>query len=84
MGGFGWTEHCPKCSKARTYGWKESINTQHSDQCRRRIEHELAQTEAGRARLEHVKLRQDRHAAKLGEQIMQDDQQQQDVQPEGR
>jgi len=66
-GGFGWTEHCPKCDKARSYGWKESINMQHSGQCRARIEAELAQTERGKARLEHVKERLDRAAAKIGE-----------------
>ena len=65
-GGFGWTEHCPKCTKARTYGWKESLNMQHSQQCRARIEAELAQTEKGRTRLEHVKERLDRSAAKVG------------------
>ena len=53
-GGFGWTEHCPKCDKARTYGWKESINMQHSAQRRARVEAELTQTERGKARLEHV------------------------------
>ena len=45
MGGFGWTEHCPKCTKARSYGWKEAQNTAHSDHCRQRIEKELCQTE---------------------------------------
>ena len=66
-GGFGWTEHCPKCDKARTYGWKESVNIEHPQQCRSRIEAELAQTEKGRARPEHVKERLDRSATKIGE-----------------
>ena len=83
MGGLGWTEHCPKCSKARLYGWKESVNTQHSAQRRRRIDAELATTENGRARLEHSKLRHDRYAAKMGEQIMQDMQTEPPVQPDG-
>ena len=69
MGGYGWTEHCQKCTKARLYGWKESINTQHSAQCRSRIEAELATTEKGRERLELVKDRLDRYAAKVGEDV---------------
>jgi len=40
---------------------------QHSARCRARIEAELAQTERGKARLEHVKERLDRSAAKIGE-----------------
>ncbi len=66
MGGFGWTEHCPKCSKARLYGWKEAYNQQHSAGCRRRIEEALAQTERGRARLAHTKERLDRWTAERG------------------
>ena len=50
MGGHGWTEHCPKCARARLYGWKGSINIQHSEACRQRIEAELATTETGKAR----------------------------------
>ena len=23
MGGHGWTEHCPKCTRARRFGWKK-------------------------------------------------------------
>ena len=60
MGGFGWTEHCPKCSKARLYGWKESTNIQHSEQCRKRLESELGQTEKGRERIELIKRRHDK------------------------
>ena len=30
MGGHGWTEHCTKCTRAREYGWKDSVNIQHS------------------------------------------------------
>jgi hypothetical protein len=67
MGGFGWTEHCSKCTKARAYGWKASINMQHSAPCRVRIEAELAQTEKGKMRIEHVKERLDRCAARIGE-----------------
>ncbi len=67
MGGHGWTEHCPKRDKARTYGWKESLNMQHSAQCRARIEAALAQTEREKARLEHAKGGLDRSAAKDGE-----------------
>ena len=83
MGGFGWTEHCPKCSKARMYGWKEAKNTAHSDHCRRRIEEELSKTESGRARMELIKTRHDRYAAKMGEQVMQEEQIDQHLQPEG-
>ncbi len=66
MGGFGWTEHCPKCSKARLYGWRESYNQQHSAGCRTRIEELLAQTDRGRARLAHTKERLDRWTAERG------------------
>ncbi len=66
MGGFGWTEHCPKCTKARLYGWRVSANQQHSAGCRRRIEDLLAQTERGRERLAHTKERMDRWTAELG------------------
>ena len=38
MGGFGWTEHCTKCTKARLYGWRQASSAMHSDACRRRIE----------------------------------------------
>ena len=51
MGGHGWTEHCPKCNRARLYGWKENVNLQHNDACRARIEAELATTAKGQARL---------------------------------
>ena len=71
MGGFGWTEHCPKCSRARMYGWRESGNTQHSLACRVRIEEELAKIELGKMRLERIKDRLDRHAADQGpEQVV--------------
>ena len=43
---------------------------QHSAQCRARIEAELAQTERGKARLEHVKGRLDRSAAEIGEAVV--------------
>lgn len=36
--GHGWTEHCPKCARARLYGWKDSVNLQHSEACRTRID----------------------------------------------
>ncbi len=60
MGGFGWTEHCPKCTKARDHGWKEAANSQHTAACRTRIEAELAETEQGRVRLAHPQQRSDR------------------------
>ena len=66
MGGFGWTEHCPKCSKARMYGWRDSSNQLHSPGCRRRIEDLLAQTDRGRERLAHTKERLDRWTAERG------------------
>ena len=59
MGGHGWTEHCPKCTRAREYSWEQAANSQHSDACRTRIEVELAQTERGRARLAHSQQRSD-------------------------
>ena len=52
MGGHGWTEHCPKCSRARLYGWRDSVNLQHKEACRLRIGGWLATTEKGKARLE--------------------------------
>ena len=63
LGGFGWTEHCPKCDHARTHGWRSSGNKQHTQTCRSRIEAALAQTDAGRRRLEHNKERLDRYTA---------------------
>ncbi len=63
MGGFGWTEHCPKCTRARLYGWRASSNQQHSAGCRTRVEELLAQTDRGRARLAHTKERLDRWTA---------------------
>ena len=66
MGGFGWTEHCPKCSKARRYGWQMASNQQHSRGCRTRLEGLLAQTERGRRRLAHTKEKLDRWTAEQG------------------
>ena len=63
MGGHGWTEHCPKCARARLYGWKDSVNMQHNEACRQRIEGELAKTESGKARLELSKNRLERRRA---------------------
>ena len=68
MEGHGWTEHCPKCSRARTHGWREAANTQHSAACRARIEAALAQIELGRARIERTKERLDRYTADLHDQ----------------
>ena len=62
-GGHGWTEHCPKCDRARLYGWRSAIQMQHSAACRTRIELALGQTHRGRERLEHTKLRFDRRRA---------------------
>ena len=59
-GGFGWTEHCSKCMRAKDYGWKQAANSQHSAACRARVEAELAQTEQGRIRLDHAQQRSDR------------------------
>ena len=66
MGGHGWTEHCPKCTKARMYGWRESANQQHSAACRQRLQDALAQTPQGRARLDHTRERLDRWTAERG------------------
>jgi len=60
MGGHGWTEHCPKCARARLYGWKDSVNLQHNDACRARIENELMTTEKGKARVALSKSRLER------------------------
>ena len=71
LGGYGWTEHCPKCSRARTHGWRESGNTQHSLACRVRVEAELEKTELGKMRLDRIKDRLDRYAADQGpEQVV--------------
>ena len=43
-GGHGWTEHCPKCDRARMYGWRSAIQVQHSDACRARTRLALGQT----------------------------------------
>jgi len=66
MGGFGWTEHCPKCTKAQRYGWKKSANQQHTQACRIRMENLLAQTARGRERLGHTKERLDQWSADQG------------------
>ena len=80
-GGHGWTEHCPKCDRARPYGWRNSIQMQHSEACRARIELALGQTHRGRERLEHTKLRFDRRQrAPAG---IQDDAQLEPVRVEG-
>ena len=63
MGGHGWTEHCPKCSRARLYGWRDSVNLQHNEACRQRIEAELAMTERGKARIALSKHRIERRQA---------------------
>ena len=66
MGGHGWTEHCPKCDRARLHGWRTAANQQHSAGCRRRLEGILAQSDRGRQRLAHTKDRLDRWAADVG------------------
>ena len=60
MGGHGWTEHCPKCMKAKDHGWKDAANSQHSEACRARMEAELSKTERGRARIASTQQRSDR------------------------
>ena len=60
MGGYGWTEHCPKCARARLYGWKDSVNLQHNEACRTRLETELATTAKGQARIALSKARVER------------------------
>ena len=70
MGGFGWTELCPKCDRARLHGWRDAANMQHSSQCRARMEQALGSTEKGRERLELAKERLDRYAAKIGEDLI--------------
>ena len=84
MGGFGWTEHFPNCSKARMCGWKEAFNVQHSEQCRGRIEGELSQTEKSTERMEMIKLRHERYAAQMGEKIKRNESVPQPVELEGR
>ena len=51
------------CSRARLYGWRGSVNLQHSEMCRQIIESELATTVKGQARLELSKTRLDRRRA---------------------
>ena len=58
-------EQCPKCDRARLYGWRSAMQMQHCDACRARIELALEQTQRGRERLEHAKLRFDRRRAAL-------------------
>ena len=60
MGGLGWTEHCPKCTRARTHGWHKADKFKHNEACRRRVQAELAQTVRGRARLELTSQRRER------------------------
>ena len=70
MGGHGWTEHCPKCDRARLHGWRSSKHSQHSAACRSRLEEALSQTKRGQERLEHTQQRFARrraaHEAPLG------------------
>ena len=70
LGGHGWSDNCPKSDKARLYGWRSSVNQQHSAACRARLEHELSRTEKGRQRLEHAKERLDRWTSEAGETII--------------
>ena len=44
LGGHGWTEHCPKCDRARLYGWRDALRMQHSEACGIRIEGDRART----------------------------------------
>ena len=81
MGGLGGTEHCPKCSKARLYGWKEASSILSS--AGRGWMGELSQIEKGRERIELIKVRHDRYAAQMGEKIMHDETVPQPVEPEG-
>ena len=60
LGGHGWTEHCPKCDRARLYGWRDALRMRHSEACRACIEGELATMHRGRERLAHTQLRFDR------------------------
>ena len=84
MGGFGWTELCPKCDRARLHGWREAANLQHSSQCRARLEKAVENTEKGRERQELAKKRLDRYTAKIGEdQIARDKQDKPDAAAEG-
>ena len=68
LGGHGWTEHCPKCARARLYGWKDAVNLQHSEACRRRVGDELSKDEKGKARIALSKTRVERrHGAAVAE-----------------
>ncbi len=63
LGGHGWTEHCPKCTHVKDYGWQAGKSHPHSEPCRRRMEEILSQTARGRARLAHTVERSDRWLA---------------------
>ena len=64
---FGYTQGCRGCEYLQT-GIGQRQN--HSDQCRDRIEAELAKSDQDRARLDKSKDRIDHWAAKSGEEIL--------------
>ena len=80
LGGYGWSESCPKCDKARQYGWRSSANQQHSAACRARIEAELSRTARGQQRLQNAKERLDRWTSEAGEAMIEPTR---DARPEG-
>ena len=67
---YGYTEGCRGCGFLQT-GIGQRQN--HSDQCRDRLEAELAKSEEGQARLEKSKDRIDHWAAKIGEDVLADE-----------
>ena len=64
---FGYTEGCKGCGYLQT-GIGQRQN--HSEQCRDRIEAELAKTDEGKARLDKSKDRMDHWAAQAGEEML--------------
>ena len=68
MGGHGWTEGCPTCSRARRHGWRNKGSGGHSVRCRARIEAKLAETATGQARLASTQERTDRYLAERVEE----------------
>ena len=59
----GYTQHCPKCQHIMTYGSETPATMSHSTQCRNRITEAIGATPAGRARLDKLVEKENRHLA---------------------
>ena len=66
---FGYTVGCPGCEQLHL---KSSERRNHTEECRRRMELELANTEEGQDRLDKAKDRLDTRTAEIGQRILEE------------